>query len=73
MKTPDTCRDRLIAAGRAEFHRLGYDGASIRTITAMSEVRKRLPSRPAFYDRVKECLIGREGIPTAEELLFGLA
>jgi hypothetical protein len=45
---------------------------SILTITALSEVRAFLPSRPAFFGRVKDCVTDREGPEGAEELLVGL-
>jgi len=46
---------------------------SILTATAMADVRKELRWRQNFYERVKECLIRREGTTQAsEELLSGL-
>jgi hypothetical protein len=45
---------------------------SVLTITGLSEVEKRLPSRYSFYVRVKERLADREGTQVAEELLLGL-
>ena len=61
MRAPDTCRERLIAAGRAEFHRNGYDGASIRTITAkaranLGSVTYHFGSKAALYHAVVESI-----------------
>lgn len=61
MKTTDSCRERLIAAGRAEFHRQGYDGASIRTITGkaranLGSVTYHFGSKAALYHAVVESI-----------------
>jgi AcrR family transcriptional regulator len=63
MKHTDTCRDRLLAAGRAEFHRQGYDGASVRTITAkaranLGAVTYHFGSKSALYHAVVESITG---------------
>ncbi len=45
---------------------------SVLTITALSEVKERLSSRPAFFRRVREYLKHKEGPQETDELLVGL-
>ena len=76
MKATDTCRDRLIAAGRAEFHRVGYDGASIRTITTkaranLGAVTYHFGSKSALYHAVVESITGPFVAQVAEAAAAG--
>ena len=63
MKVSDPCRERLLAAGRAVFHRHGYDGASVRAITTKAKanlgaVTYHFGSKSAFYHAVVESITG---------------
>src|SRR5262245_28787264 len=76
MKSSERCRDRLLAAGRAEFHRHGYDGASIRTITAkaranLGAVTYHFGSKSALYHAVVESITGPFVAQVAEAAAAG--